>query len=155
MRRAAGAAFAWAVLAAAAPSGALILPPEGVALNHIHVQFEWAAVGGADQYQLVVVVDDGSGDPFAGATPVVDTTVGATAPRAVVTSGLQFDEAYAWRARAIAGGVPQAWGTVHRFTTAALPSYLPTMSITLGSGTPEPGLTLFNIRSKNGAIRSR
>ena len=104
MRRTLGVTFACLALAAAAPSGALVLPPEGIALNHIHVQFEWAAVGGADQYQLVIVVDDGSGDPFDGATPVVDTTVGATAPRAVVTSGLQFDEAYAWRARAIAFG---------------------------------------------------
>jgi hypothetical protein len=147
-----GVALASAVLAAAAPSGALILPPEGIELNQIHVQFEWVAVGGADQYQLVVVVDDGSGDPFAAATPVVDTTVGATAPRAVATSGLQFAEAYAWRARAIVGGAPQAWGATHRFTTGALPGYLPTMTITTGTGTPEPGLTLFSIRSQNGAI---
>jgi hypothetical protein len=147
-----GVAVVCAALVAAAPSGALILPPEAIELNQIHVQFEWTAVGGADQYQLVVVVDDGSGDPFAGATPVVDTTVGATAPREVVTAGLQFAEAYAWRVRGITGGVPQAWGAPHRFTTAALPGYLPTMTITSGAGTPEPGLTMFNIRSQNGAI---
>jgi len=144
--------YASAALIAAAPSEALILPPDGIELNHIHVQFEWAAVGGADQYQLIVVVDDGAGDPFAGATPVVDTTVAAAAPRAVVTSSLQFGEDYAWHARAIISGSPQAWDATHRFTTAVLPAYMPTLSITLGSGTPEPGLTLFNISSRNGTI---
>lgn len=152
MRVAFGVACILALLLAAAPSGALILPPEGIALNQIHVQFEWVAVGGADTYQLVVVVDDGSGDPFAGATPVVDETVAATAPRAVATSGLVFDEDYAWHARAIISDAPQAWDATHRFTTAALPAYMPALTVTPGSGTPEPGLTLFNIRSQNGSI---
>ncbi len=145
-------AHALALLFVAAPSAALILPPEGIALSQIHVQFEWESVGGADEYQLVVVVDDGSGDPFAGAPPVVDQTVPATAPRAVATSGLEFGEAYAWHARAIVSGTLQAWDATHRFATLALPAYMPALTVTAGSGTPEPGLTLFNIRSQNATI---
>jgi hypothetical protein len=61
-------------LAVAASAAALVLPPEGIALNQIHVQFEWPPVGGADEYQLQVVIDDGSPDPFFSAVPVVDTT---------------------------------------------------------------------------------
>jgi hypothetical protein len=68
-------------------AGAVLLPPEGVVLNRIHVQFEWTPVGGAVSYQLQVVEDDGNADPFANATPVVDATVAATVPRAPITSG--------------------------------------------------------------------
>ena len=92
-------------LAAAAPAAALVLPPEGIALNQIHVQFEWPPVGGADEYQLQVVIDDGSPDPFSSAAPVVDTTRDSLEPRQVVTSGLAFAQDYAWRVRDIVASV--------------------------------------------------
>ncbi len=139
-------------LAAAAPAAALVLPPEGIALNQIHLQFEWPPVGGADEYQLQVVIDDGSPDPFFSAAPVVDMTRDSLEPRQVVTSGLAFAQDYAWRARDIVASVPQAWGATHRFQTNAIPAYLPAMTISTGPGTPEPGLTMFQIGSSNGSV---
>jgi len=129
-----------------------VLPPEGIALSQIHVQFEWPSVGGADEYQLQVVIDDASPDPFFSATPVVDTTRDSLEPRQVVTSGLAFDQDYAWRVRDIVASVPQAWGATHRFQTNPIPAYLPIMTISTGPGTPEPGLTLFEIASNNGSV---
>ncbi len=137
--------FLLALLFLAPPAVALVLPPEGIDLNAIHAQFEWLSVADVDEYQLQVVVDDGSPDPFALATPVVDATVGAAQPRSVVTSGLGWGAAYAWRVRGIDTGSPLSWGAIHRFTTAALPAGLPAFIVTTGVGTPEPGLTLFNL----------
>jgi hypothetical protein len=139
-------------LVAAAPAAALVLPPEGIALSQIHVQFEWPSVGGADEYQLQVVIDDGSPDPFSSAAPVVDTTRDSLEPRQVVTSGLAFAQDYAWRVRDIVAGVPQAWGATHRFQTNPIPAFLPAMTISTGPGTPEPGLTMFHITSRNGSV---
>jgi hypothetical protein len=129
-----------------------VLPPEGIALNQIHVQFEWPSVGGADEYQLQAVIDDGSPDPFFSGVPVVDVTRDSLQPRQVVTSGLAFAEDYAWRVRDIVAAVPQAWGATNRFETNPSPAYLPAMTITTGSGTPEPGLTMFHIKSRNGSV---
>ena len=128
-------------LGAAAPAAALVLPPEGIALNQIHVQFEWPPGTGADEYQLQVVIDDGSPDPFSSAAPVVDTTRDSLESRQVVTSGLAFAQDYAWRVRDLVASVPQAWGATHRFQTNPIPALLPAMSISTGPGTPEPGLT--------------
>ena len=139
-------------LAAATPAAALVLPPEGIVLNYIHVQFEWPSVGGADQYQLQVVIDDASPDPFFSATPVVDTTRDSLEPRQVVTSGLAFEQDYAWRVRDIVASVPQAWGATHRFQTDLIPAFLPAMTISTGPGTPEPGLTMFHIGSSDGSL---
>jgi hypothetical protein len=139
-------------LTAAAPAAALVLPPEGIVLSQIHVQFEWPAVGGADEYQLQVVIDDGSADPFASAVPVVDVTRDSLEARQVVTSGVAFEQDYAWRVRDIVASVPQAWGATHRFRTNPIPAYLPAMTITTGPGTPEPGLTMFQITSRNGSV---
>ena len=122
---------------------AVLLPPEGILLNRIHVQFEWTPVGGAVDYQLQVVEDDQSADPFASATPVVDVTVDATGPRTSITSGLQFGFDYAWRVRGI-DGAPFAWGPTSRFATDDLPATMPIFSVTI-SGAMEPGLTMFNI----------
>ncbi|MCZ6785267.1 MAG: aryl-sulfate sulfotransferase [Proteobacteria bacterium] len=151
-RTKAGFAVGLLVALAAGSAQAILLPPEAIVLHQIHVQFEWPAVGGADEYQLQVVEDDGSPDPFASAIPVVDVTVPATDPRAAVTSGLMFDELWAWRVREIVLGTPGAWGSTHRFETAALPGSLPAITVTPGVGTPEPGLTMFNIGSTNGTI---
>ena len=129
-----------------------MLPPEGIVLNQIHVQFEWPSVGGADQYQLQVVIDDASPDPFFSAAPVVDATRDSLEPRQVVTSGLAFEEDYAWRARDIVASVPQAWGATHRFQTDLIPTFLPVMTISTGPGTPEPGLTMFHIGSNDGSV---
>jgi hypothetical protein len=70
----------------------------------------------------------------------------------VVNTGLQLGKAYAWRVRGIAGA-PLEWGSTHRFETQSLPEELPPWTVTLGgggSGLPEPGVTLFNLRSPAG-----
>ncbi|MBW2715501.1 MAG: aryl-sulfate sulfotransferase, partial [Deltaproteobacteria bacterium] len=129
----------------ASSSSALVLPPEDITLSQIHVQFEWPAVGGVTGYDLWVVEDDGSPDPFAGAPAVVDVAVGPTEPRAVATSGLAFDTDYAWRARGVDGGGSFAWGSTYRFEIAALPSVLPTFTATTFGGPLQPGFTLINL----------
>jgi hypothetical protein len=133
-----------------APSAsALVLPPEGIALGQIHVQFEWPAVGGASDYELWVVEDNGQPDPFAGITPVVDLLVGSGTPRLVVSAGLDFGQSYAWRARGIDGS-PLAWGATHRFTIAAIPLDLPAVTATSFGGSIQPGLTLLTVRPRAG-----
>ena len=78
-------------------AGALVLPADGFTLRQVHVQFEWPAVSGSVSYDLEVVVDDGSVDPFALASPVASVVVSGGALRTPVTSGLAFGENYAWR----------------------------------------------------------
>ena len=111
-----------------------IQPAEGAVLTQIHVEFRWEAAC-TNAYQLVVVADDESPDPFEGAEPVVDVLVGGLEPRAVITAGLAFDERYAWRVRgrqparpARASGIGPAsapWGSTRRFEVAPLPDALP------------------------------
>jgi len=119
-------------------------PRESADLTQTHLEFRWEPVCFAQEYQLTVVRDDGSDDPFDGTSPVVDETVRGFEPRAVIRSGLAFGEDYAWRVR---GGHPQtrgrwrsvpsadAWGPTHRFTIRALPDNLPAWSVS----EPEPG----------------
>jgi len=128
-------------------SMAVLLPPEGFELHQIHVQFEWTQVVGASDHQLQVVVDDLGPDPFSTALPVVDVVAAGADPRLVITAGLAFGQSYAWRVRGIDGG-PLAWGATHRFSIAAIPPYFPALTIAYGSGTAEPGLTLFTIRDR-------
>jgi hypothetical protein len=139
------------LVATASSAPALILPPEGIELTQIHVQFEWEAVAGATSYQLYLVEDDGSPDPFASASPVLDLTRDAALPRHAMTSGLTFDTSYAWRARGI-DGAPFAWGATRRFDIAPLPSDLPAFLVTTFGGSVQPGLTLFNARSLSGVF---
>lgn len=129
----------------ASPATSLLLPAESIILKQIHVQFEWDVIPAAVDYQLVVVTDDGSPDPFAGTTPVVDVIFSAATTRRGVTSGLVFGEQYAWRVRGL-DGPPFVWEDTHRFETAPLPSQMPIITVTPGTGTPEPGVTLFDIR---------
>ncbi len=127
----------------------VVLPKEGVQLNFIHVPFRWPAIDGANTYQLQVVEDNASSDPFDGVAPVVDIVNPAVEPRVVVKSGLAFDRSYAWRVRGH-DGLPMPWGSTRRFGTLALPSDIPTLTVTSGIGQMEPGLTLFDIRSNAG-----
>jgi hypothetical protein len=131
---------------------AVILPKEGAELNYLHVPFRWAEVDFSGDptalYQLILVEDNGSEDPFSGAPVVLNViTSGAEPPRTVVTSGLEFDKAYAWHVRGFLYD-PMPWGPTHRFSTIALPDYLPTFPVTIpeGGGSIEPGLTLFNLK---------
>ena len=62
-------------------SHALVLPPDGMIFSQLHLQFEWDEVNAASSYDLEVYTDDGSGNPFASGTLVVDRSVPATAPR--------------------------------------------------------------------------
>jgi hypothetical protein len=143
--------FVLAALLIATPSFALVLPPEGIVLTQIHVQFEWASVGGATSYDLEVVIDDGSPDPFLLGTLVVNTAVASSTPRTVVTSGLAFDEIYAWRVRGV-DGAPMAWGATHRFEVDAIPAHMPGFTIAMSGGPLQPGLTLFAIRRRSGTF---
>ena len=127
-----------------------IQPAEGAELTQIHVEFRWEASCVAHAYQLAIVEDDGSGDPFQGAEPVVDVLVGALEPRAVITAGLRFDRRYAWRARgrrqARAGPTKAPWGSIHRFEIAPLPDNLPSWSVSEPEPGPlQPGLTILDI----------
>ncbi|MCA9286360.1 MAG: aryl-sulfate sulfotransferase [Phycisphaerales bacterium] len=146
--------MAFAVVIAActtvAATGQTTLPRPSEVLNRTHVMFQWLPVDGAESYELVVVVDDGSGDPFAGAKPVVSATVPAAMPRTIVTEGLSFGTEYAWRARGI-GRRPMPWGPTRHFEVAALPAGFPDVNISTTKGYPiEPGLTMFNLRSPAG-----
>jgi hypothetical protein len=131
-----------------------IQPAEGAVLRQIHVEFQWEA--GCSGYQLVVVEDDGSADPFDGAAPVADVLVVGLEPRTVLTSGLAFDRRYAWRVRSRqsprpnvameGGGTKGSWGPTRRFEIARLPDGLP--SWTVEEPNParlEPGLTILDI----------
>lgn len=132
--------------------GQVVLPPKGAKLNHTHVWFQWPPVVSAESYHLCVVRDDRSADPFANALPVVDLTVDAAEPAVAVKAGLAFGRLYAWRVRAIVAE-PLPWGPTYRFKTAVLPDSLPPITIVIepqAAGDPEPGLTLFSIRSETG-----
>jgi hypothetical protein len=131
-------------LSATAARG-LVLPPDHIELTQIHVQFEWPAVVSALSYELDVVTDDGSPDPFSSGIQVVNLVVGASQPRAAVTSGLGFGDSYAWRVRGIDGS-PLAWGSTYRFDISPLPPTMPTWSVPIFAAGTEPGLTLFSIR---------
>ncbi|MHC5023344.1 MAG: aryl-sulfate sulfotransferase [Planctomycetota bacterium] len=139
-----------ALLAVPAQSAdaAVILPVEGSTLQRIHVEFRWAPVEPASTYELEVVIDSGGSDPFDGATPVVDLVTADDAVSTIVTDGLAFGDDYAWRVRGLTPD-PQAWGPTHRFTIAALPDFVPPMTISTSGGAMEPGLTMFNIFSFN------
>ena len=123
-------------------------PLEGAVMNRIHLNFGWFPVSGADSYQLWVVEDDGSPDPFAAGPAAV---MGIPRNLAVVTGGLAFGKAYAWRVRGIAGG-PMPWGPTRRFSTAPLPAFIPGINITRSAGAVEPGLTMFIVLDRGGSI---
>jgi hypothetical protein len=132
----------WVALPLAAHA---IEPAEGASLNYIHVLFEWTPVPSVDAHELLVVEDDGSADPFAGATSIVERLVLDPKIATVVESGLQFDQSYAWRVRGVVGGAPLAWGGTHRFDTLPLPADRPSVTTTPATGPLEPGLTLFAV----------
>ncbi len=141
---------AWFVVslavAAATFAPAEIQPAEGSMLNRTHVLFTWDVVPGAVSYDLQVVVDDGSPDPFAG--PVV-ASVSSALPESVVTSGLVFGEDYAWRVRGVTGGGPLAWESTNRMSTLPLPGYAPVLNTSYDPnalGALEGGVTILPLR---------
>ncbi|MFO0874586.1 MAG: aryl-sulfate sulfotransferase [Phycisphaerales bacterium] len=144
-------ALAATTLVAPVSSAQITLPAESVVLNRTHVMLQWPPVAGAVRYQVQVVVDSGQQDPFNGATPVVDVTIDGAMPRTVITSGLTFGKAYAWRVRTV-NDQPGRWGTTHRFSVAPLPAFIPQMVVTGGGDAMQPGLTMFDLRSGNGAF---
>jgi hypothetical protein len=137
-----------ALLLLALPASAgEVQPAEGVVLRQTHVEFRWEI--GCSGYQLAVVEDDGSADPFEGADPVADVRVVGLEPRAVVTSGLAFDKRYAWRVRGRHGNGASGngpWGPTRRFEIAPLPEALPSWIVS--EPVParlQPGLTILDI----------
>ena len=123
-------------------SAAEIRPADGAELTQIHLEFRWEAACFARGYQLAVVPDDASPDPFAATAPVADALVGGFQPRAVITSGLAFGQRYAWRVRSRQSRHPRSrrwnrgaeptygpWGPTRRFEVAPLPDNLPPLSV--------------------------
>lgn len=126
-------------------------PREGQVLDHIHTRFRWAPFEDLiDQYYLQVVEDNGSADPFVGATNVIGMIVPGTDPRVVVAENLEFGKNYVWRALGLVEPLPgvRTSSPVHRFSTKPLPSYAPDITITVppGAGPVQPGVTIFNLR---------
>ena len=124
-----------------------ISPQEGAALNRIHVQFSWDAVPSALSYEIEVVVDDGSPDPFVNAPVATDTPSGT---EAVITAGLAFGQDYAWRTRGVDGGGPLPWSATNRMSTLTPPAYIPPFTTTYDpnqAGDIQPGITIVPVRN--------
>jgi outer membrane protein assembly factor BamB len=143
------------LLSALSASASEVEPAEGAVLRQVHVEFGWEDVCFSRGYQLAVVSDTGSEDPFEGAEPVADVFVDGLEPRAVITSGLAFGQRYAWRVRALhprfrrwrsaAGPRAGPWGPTRRFEIAHLPN-LPSWSVSEPQpGSVQPGLTIMDI----------
>jgi hypothetical protein len=120
---------------------AVLRPADGSRLNRTHVRFWWPEVPGAGEYLLEIVQDDGSEDPFA-LGEVMSHAVAGDEPRTIVTQGLEFSNAYAWRV----SGATQ----VNRFSTIDLPPDMHGFPVVRpNAGDLQPGITLFNLRSNN------
>ncbi len=126
----------------------VVLPRPGSALNRVHAQFRWPEFPAlASDYELQVVRDDGSFNPFIGGFPIDFHAVPAAEPRTVVTTGLQFGNPYAWRVIAYVGSPPtRTVGPTYRFEVQPLPALTPAIAVSrpAGSAGPAPGLVLFN-----------
>ena len=131
----------------------VILPRPGSALNRIHAQFRWPQLAPVvDRYELQLVEDDGSFNPFVNGFPVTYfDQLSAAEPRTVVKAGMQFGKPYAWRVAAFIGNT-RIYSDTYRFSTAALPASVPPIVVTQppGSPGPSPGLVLFNHTGLNG-----
>jgi len=129
----------------------VIRPAEGQELDHIHTRFRWKAfddlVGG---YFLQVFEDPGVGSPIAPGNLAIQKAIPGVDPRMILKEGLEFGKSYAWRVLALIGPAPgmRRSSPIHRFTTKALPTFLPVITVTRppGAGPMQPGLTLFNRR---------
>jgi hypothetical protein len=118
---------------------AVLRPADGTRLNRTHVRFWWPAGSGAGGYLLEIVEDDGSDDPFL-LGDVMSHPVAGDEPRLVVTEGLEFGHAYAWR---VTGATMTS-----RFAIIDLPFGLEPFPVTRPhAGDLQPGVTLFNLRS--------
>lgn len=151
------------ILAALAPlarsSEAVVLPPENAELNRLHVGFRWEQFPDGPGDQLFELVeDDGSANPFRGATPLASVLVDRAEPRLVLRHGLAFGKAYAWRTSALVAGLPQGLAPqlrpfrrstpVHRFRTAPVHPLVPDAELIVppGAAPPEPGIVIFAMR---------
>jgi len=153
-------------VASAAPAEHVVLPPEGFVSNRLHLQFRWAPSAPLiGDYRLQIVEDDGSADPFEGGFPVRTHRVDGAEPRTVVTSGLEFGRAYAWRVVARVQLVSSRAGapmqsaaalrisSTRRFETASVPiddldsESVPVLDLvhSAGPAVVEPGVTLWAV----------
>ncbi len=144
-------AVALLAAALAAPAAAqveVVLPRPGTTLNRVHAQFRWPAFPAlVSDYELQVVEDDGSANPFVGGFPIRFHDVPAAEPRTVVESGLEFGKPYAWRVLAFVGNPPaRTVSAVYRFEVAPLPPEVPPMVVTVPPGAVpvEPGVVMLN-----------
>lgn len=137
----------------------ILRPVDNAVLNYLHVPFRWEPIDfGGDPnalYQLILVEDNGSEDPFINVPIVLNLAIpGADAPRLIAAEGLEFGKSYAWRVRGFLYD-PFPWGPTQRFTTEPLPEWFPDVTATT-TGQPEdvePGLTLVGgVLSQSGNI---
>jgi hypothetical protein len=127
------------------PSG-VVRPRDHQQISYTHVRFWWPAPDERPLlYELQIVRDDGTADPFADpSTDVLTFVVPADEPRFEVTSGLEFGEDYAWRVQAATPRGPSQ-GETYRFGIDEIPDYLPLLELFRPEpGEMQPGVTLFD-----------
>ncbi len=139
-----------AALAAPATAAAaqVILPTPGSTLTSIHTQFRWNAVPDVvGEYELRIIEDDGSMNPFSNGAAIQFHVVPSAEPRTVVTTGLEFGKPYAWQVTSYVGPPPlqRVDSEIYRFEIDPLPAFMPPVSLTVpaGAGPVEPGYVLF------------
>jgi hypothetical protein len=126
-----------------------VRPRESATLTYKHVGFWWPPFRKASHsYELLIVEDDGSLDPFASNPGAILThEVDGAEPRHLVTEGLEFGKSYAWKVLGspAAGRSPQI-GPVFRFAIAEIPDVVPELTVSRPEpGEVQPGVTLFNV----------
>jgi len=127
-----------------------IRPKEGATLTYKHIGFWWPPFRKlSHSYELLIVEDDGSPDPFVSNPGAILThEVDGAEPRHVVTEGLEFGKSYAWKVLGspAAGRRPQI-GSVSRFTIAEIPDVVPELAVSRPEpGEVQPGVTLFDVK---------
>jgi hypothetical protein len=97
-----------------------VIAPAGVANVPVNTGFQWAAITGADSYEIQLADNPDFSNP-------TDATVTNTvwAP----SQSLSYGVAYFWRVRGFAGTIPSDWES-NTFTTMAQQAIIPTASTT-------------------------
>ena len=116
--------FSFSTVVAMPSTPMLLLPPDGVASQHISLMLQWSRVVGAVAYQLQVSSDAFFITPLINDSTLIDTLR--------VVSGLVNNTLYYWRVRAINAGGNSGYAAPFSFTTE-----LPSEVVGLPSGIPK------------------
>jgi hypothetical protein len=132
-------ALAAAVCLPAWSAEAAVEPASAAELSRTQVQFQWEASGTVEEFDFQLGLQ--GSDPFQ--NPLVDERVSEL--KLVVTNGLEFGGQYRWRVRSVVDDVPGDWYFESTFSIRMIPlDFLLQVDIEFGSGTPQPGVTIFN-----------